>query len=58
MIKVKAKDIYDAESNWTTLEINMPKNKIIKIPSILNRLLEKHPYIFPILKLLIINIRK
>jgi len=54
-INVKAKDIYDAESNLTTLEVSMPKNKIIKTSSILIRLLENHPYIFPMLRLLIIN---
>jgi len=29
IIKVKAKDIHGAESDWATLEINMPKNKSI-----------------------------
>ena len=30
-IRAKAKDIYDAESDWTTLEVSMPKSKIILI---------------------------
>jgi len=28
-IKTKAKDIYDVESDWTTLEVTMPRNKPI-----------------------------
>jgi len=27
VIQIKAKDIHDAESNWTTLEVSMPRNK-------------------------------
>lgn len=57
-IKVKAKDIYDAESNWTTLEVSMQKNKIINIPSLFIRLMEKHSCIFHLLRFLIINIQQ
>ena len=28
-IRVKAKDSYDAESDWRTLEVSMPKNKLV-----------------------------
>jgi hypothetical protein len=47
-IRVKAKDIYGAESGWTELEISMPKNKIITTQLV--RLFNNHPYLFPILK--------
>ncbi len=29
-VRIKAEDIYGAESDWATLEVSMPKNKIIK----------------------------
>jgi len=32
-IKAKAKDIYDAESNWSTLKVTMPENQISQISS-------------------------
>jgi rhodanese-related sulfurtransferase len=31
-IRVKAKDIYNAESEWTTLETSMPKDKVMNNP--------------------------
>jgi len=49
-IKSKAKDIYGLESNWATLEVSMPKNKIINP---FERFLENHPYIFPMLRQLL-----
>jgi hypothetical protein len=45
-----AEDIYGAESDWATLEVSMPKNKIINP---FERFLEQHPYMFPILKYLL-----
>jgi outer membrane protein assembly factor BamB len=47
IIRVKAKDVFDAESNWATLEVSMPKNKIINP---FERFLENHPYMFPIMR--------
>jgi len=48
-IRVKSKDINDAESVWSNpLPISMPKNKSIN-PLFL-RFLEEHPHTFPILK--------
>ena len=41
-IQAKAKDNYDVESDWTTLEVTMPKNKAY---SSLYRLLENHPLV-------------
>lgn len=50
IIKVKAIDSYGAESEWTTLEISMPKIKSIdSFSPWISRLIER----FPILKLLL-----
>ncbi len=42
LIKVKAKDNNDAESEWATLEISMPKNKMFYQINILFERLMKH----------------
>jgi len=47
-IRAKTKDIHDAESDWATLKVSMPKNKAVN-PFFL-RFLEQHPDIFPILQ--------
>jgi len=52
IIKVKAKDINDEESDWSELSVSMPKNKpYINTP--LLDFLENHPSIFPILRQLL-----
>jgi len=52
ILKVKAKDIHDAESDWATLEISMPKNKpYINSPFL--QFLENHPHLFPLLRQLL-----
>jgi parallel beta-helix repeat protein len=51
IIKVKAKDIWGAESDWSTLQITMSRNKTINTP-ILN-LIASHPIIFPIFQKLL-----
>ena len=49
-LKVKAKDINDLESDWETLQISMPKNKLLyRFPLIL-QFLEEYPRLFPILR--------
>ena len=48
-IKVKAKDEYDDESGWATLEVTMPKNKPYINPLFL-RFLENHPHLFPLIR--------
>jgi outer membrane protein assembly factor BamB len=48
-IKVKAQDVYGAESEWTTLEITMPKNQQSQ-NILLFRFLESYPRMFPILR--------
>ena len=52
-IKVKAKDINDAESEWSDpLVVSMPKNKLVYRYPILYRFQKQHPHLFPILRLL------
>ena len=48
LIRAKAKNTIDLESDWGTLEISMPKNKPIIIPFL--NYLENHPNMFPLLK--------
>ena len=43
-IEAKAKDVYDAESDWAELKINIPRNRIIS-SSLLIRFLEQFPVI-------------
>lgn len=50
-IKVKAKDEFGGESDWATLEVTMPKNKIINTSFL--QFLENHPHMFPILRQLL-----
>ena len=49
-IKAKAKDSKDAESNWATLIISVPFSYNIHTPSLWERLFERYPYIFPVLR--------
>ena len=54
-IKVKAKDIYGVQSEWSDpFSVSMPKNKAIN-RSILNFLLQ-HPNLIPILRQLILKL--
>ena len=48
-IRAKAKDAFDAESDWATFEVSMPKNKELNNLSFL-QLLEKITQRFPILE--------
>jgi len=51
IIKAKATDIYEAESDWGYLEVTMPKNKpFIFNFNLLSWLFERFPYVFPILR--------
>jgi hypothetical protein len=50
-LKVKSKDVHDAESDWATLSISMPKNKAVNI-QLLN-FFESHTNQFPILQFLL-----
>jgi len=51
-IKAKAKDIYGAESDWGTLNISIPRNRIIYNP-LFFKILEKLPLIKRVLSLII-----
>jgi outer membrane protein assembly factor BamB len=51
-IRAKAKDIFDEESYWGTLEVTMPVNKPPQFP-IISWLLERFPNAFPILRQLL-----
>ena len=51
VITAKAKDTNDLVSPEGTLSVSMPKNKVINTPFL--SFLENHPYIFPILRLLL-----
>jgi hypothetical protein len=48
-IEVKAKDIYGAESDWATLDVTMPRNKILQ-NSFFLKLQERFANAFPILR--------
>lgn len=48
-IEAQAKDSYDTESGWSTLQITMPRNKM-SIDTLLLRLFEQFPNAFPILR--------
>jgi len=49
--RCKAKDIYGAESDWSTLEVIMPKGKSFNFNSnLLEWLFERFPHAFPILR--------
>ena len=50
-IRAKAKNTIEAESDWSYLEVSMPKNKLTNTPFI--RFLENHPHLFPLLRQLL-----
>jgi hypothetical protein len=51
-IKAKAKDIYENESDWGTLTITMPCSYNMPFVSFWERLFERFPHAFPILRYL------
>ena len=48
-IRAKAKDIYGAESDWAISTVTIPRN-IISLNTIIQRLLERFPNLFPIMR--------
>lgn len=54
-VKVKARDIYGAESDWGTLEISMSKRKAVNrsFLQFIKNLLQNHLRLFPLLRQLI-----
>ena len=51
-LQVKAKDIYNQESDWATLEITMPQNNIQKLWF---KFFENHPILYNLIKLISIK---
>jgi len=51
IIKVRSRDICKAKSNWTELEITMPRDKTID--NLLLRFLENHPFLYQFLQLIL-----
>jgi hypothetical protein len=49
-VKIKAKDIYDAESDWAMLLVSMPKNKSNVINPLFFRYLENNSYLLSIIQ--------
>ncbi len=50
-IRAKAKDTYGEESNWSTFEVTMPKNKPFNFNlRLLNWIIERFPNSFPIIR--------
>ena len=54
LLKAKVKDIYDNESDWSTLDLSMSKNREISYP--LLDFLEKYTHIFPLFRQIILRI--
>lgn len=50
IIKAKAKDIFGNESDWGTLSVTMPYSFNIPFISFWERLFERFPHVFPILR--------
>jgi hypothetical protein len=51
-MKVKARDTCSDESDWSYLEVSVPRNKALAFNFILQQFLERFPNAFPILKIL------
>ncbi len=49
-VRAKAKDPYGAESDWATLEVTVPKNKVNDTPLLLQRFFHTFPFFEKILK--------
>jgi hypothetical protein len=49
-IKVKAKDSLGAESDWVTLTVTMPYSYNKPIPQLLEKLFQRFPNAFPLLR--------
>jgi len=47
-IKAKAKDTYDLESDWSELDVTMPRNRAINTPFL--DFIQQHPMIFQLLQ--------
>jgi len=54
-MKVKARDTFGDESDWSYLKVSVPRDKPIAFNLIFQRFLERFPNAFPILKILFNN---
>jgi hypothetical protein len=52
-VRVKAKDRYDAKSDWGTLKVTMPVSYNMPLLSLWEHLFERFPHAFPILRRLL-----
>jgi len=52
-ITAKAQDEYGLESDWGTLEVEMPVNQQVDMHPLLQMILERFPNAFPILRYLL-----
>jgi hypothetical protein len=52
-VRAKAKDIYDAESDWGTMSVIMPTEYTFSFLRILHDFLETYPNLFPFLQRLL-----
>jgi pyrrolidone-carboxylate peptidase len=50
IIKAKAKDVFNAESGWGTLDVTMPTSYNIPMHWFWERILERFPHTFPMLR--------
>jgi endogenous inhibitor of DNA gyrase (YacG/DUF329 family) len=50
VVKVKATDVYGDASDWATLEVVMPVNQQLEMHPLFQRILERFPNAFPILR--------
>jgi hypothetical protein len=50
IVKAKAKDIMDAESDWGTLSVVMPTEYRFSFQTLLSHLFEMFPHMFPVLR--------
>ena len=51
IIQAKAKDTFDLESDWGSLDVSMPRNKVLNFNfNLLEWLFERFPNAFPMLR--------
>jgi hypothetical protein len=52
-VRVKAKDRYDAKSDWSTLEVAMPLSYNTPMQWFFERIVEQYPYVFPLFQFIL-----
>jgi C1A family cysteine protease len=51
-VRIKAKDRYDAKSDWSTLKVSLPVSYAVPMQWFWERILERFPHAFPIVRFL------